>query len=209
MNKRRKTRSKVRAAPAAPAAPTIHPLIAQANITAEQSGRYHHVVAEVANPYGEVVQRGEFRRHKAVKRLPHFEALFRAKVFDRTVFTALEWYDEQQGAAAAGMFKCGLAGGGGGGSSSSHIPTSEMAMQARSNVEWALDFIPPALRPVFVAVMHDDETFEEAGRRLFANLSTDRARRRVSTEFKLAANHLLLGIGGPLRLMPKGSEDRT
>lgn len=208
MSKRRKTRNKVRAAPVAVPAPTIHPLIAQANITAEQCGRYQHVVAEVANPYGEVMQRGEFRRHKAVKRLPHFEALFRAKVFDRTVFTALQWYDEQYSAAAAGMFKCGLDVAGGG-SSSSHIPTSEMAMQARSNVEWALDFIPPALRPVFIAVMHEDETFDEAGRRLFATLSTDRARRRVSSEFKLAANHLLLGIGGPLRLMPPGSEERT
>lgn len=203
MTRRSKSRSVSKAAKPTPP-PPVHPLIVQAEIPAAQRERFDHEVAVVANPYGEVVQAGEFRRHKAVRRVPHFEALYRRKAFDRTVFTALEWYAGQWAQAQAGMFKCGLDTSGVGGSTSSHIPTSEARMQASSNIEWALSAIPGDARYVFMAVMHDEATFDEAARVLYPSISADAGKRKASAMFKLAANYLLLGVGGPLRLHAPG-----
>ena len=178
----------------------VHPLILQADIPAEQVRRARYEVSKVPNPHGEFVRRdGTLVRHKAVRRVPHFETLYRSKVVDRTVFVVLEWYAERLALAQSGLFRCGLdVSGGDRGSAHSHVPASHAAVEARSDIAWARGFIPLSLRPSFDGVMEDGDTFEAIGRRVHAGLCIDRARRRASAEFKLAANHLLLGIGARL-----------
>ncbi len=104
---------------AAPVRP-LHPMIVQADIPAAQQARAVYEVADVANPYGEVMVGGELRRHKAVRRVAHFETLFRARVFDVSVFRVLAWYDHQLARAAGGMYKCGLDVSGGGSGAGLH-----------------------------------------------------------------------------------------
>lgn len=175
----------------------IHPILQQAISNGARLDRGTYEVAEVQNPYGEVIIRGEMRRHKAVRRVPHFETLYRSKVIDRTVFTCLEWYSDRLGLAQSGLIKCGLdVSGTGGGSAFHHIPTTQAAMEARSDVDWARGFIPNNdLRLVFDGVMEDGNTFEVIGARVYPTLCSDRAKRKASSAFKLAANYLLLGMG--------------
>ena len=190
--KRHKGSNRSTRAKAAPA----HPLIMQADIPAAQRGRFVHEVAEVANPYGEFVQDGKMKRHKACRRVPHFETLYRSKVIDKAVFVVLEWYDGRLARAEGGMFKCGLdTSGGGGGTAQSHIPTTQAAMEARSDVAWARGFIPYDLLPAFDGVMSAGETFEAIGARVYPSVCLDRGKRKASSAFKIAANHLLLGMG--------------
>ena len=173
-----------------------HPMIAAAGMTPEQRARARYEVAHVTNPMGEVIIRGELKRHKAVRRVPHFETLYRARVIDRHVFACLEWYAARAALASAGMFKCGLnTAGGSGGSAATHIPTTELTMMARSDLDWADSFIPADLLPAFRGVMVDGDNFEIVGRAIWPDLSIDTARRRASSAFKIAANRLLLGIG--------------
>lgn len=172
-----------------------HPVIVQADIPAAQRKRAQYEVAEVVNPLGEVMQNGEFKRHKACRKVAHFETLYRSKVIDKTVFVCLEWFDQRLGMANSGLFKCGLDTSGGGGSASSHIPTTQAAMDARSDVAWARGFIPVDLQPAFDGVMVLGETFEVVGARVWPHLCADRAKRKASSAFRIAANHLLLGIG--------------
>lgn len=180
----------------------MHPVLAQAIGNGARLERGEYEVAEVQNPYGEVIIRGEMRRHKAVRRIPHFETLYRSKVIDRTVFACLEWYSERLGLAQSGLFKCGLdTSGTGGGSAFHHIPTTQAAMEARSDVDWARRFIPDNdLRAVFDGVMgsmeaEGDDTFEAIGVRVYPSVCSDRAKRKASSAFKIAANYLLAGIG--------------
>jgi hypothetical protein len=181
----------------------VHPIILQADIPAAQRGRAVYEVAEVVNPYGEVMQGGEMRRHKACRKVAHFETLYRSKVFDKTVFVVLEWYDGRLARAESGLFKCGLdTSGGGGGTAQSHIPTTQAAMEARSDVAWARSFIPRDLLPAFDGVMQEGETFEAIGARVYSHLCIDRAKRKASSAFKIAANHLLLGIGHRVGVQP-------
>ena len=171
-------------------------MIVQADIPAAQRARFVHEVAAVPNPYGEFVQGREVRRHKACRRVAHFETLYRAKVFDKAVFVVLEWYDERLARAGSGLFKSGLdASGAGGGAAGSHVPASLAAMEARSDIGWARGFIPADLLPAFDGVMAEGETFEAVGARIYAHLSIDRAKRKASSAFRIAANHLLLGVG--------------
>lgn len=175
----------------------LHPVIQQALGNGAQLERGSFEVALVENPYGEVFIRGELRRHKAVRRVPHFETLYRSKVIDRTVFACLEWYAGRLALAQSGLIKCGLDVSGSGGAAFSHSAVSEAAMDARSDVAWARGYVPDNdLRRVFDAVMEQGETFEEAGARVYAHVHPDRAKRKASTAFKLAANHLLAGVGG-------------
>lgn len=176
---------------------SMNPVIKQALGNGARMDRGTFEVVEVANPHGEVIIRGELRRHKAVRRVPHFETLYRSKVIDRTVFVCLEWYAERLALAHSGLIKCGLdVSGSGGGSGFHHIPTTEAAMDARSDLDWARGFIPDNdLRQVFDGVMEDEASFAALGGRVYPGLCDDRAKRKASSAFKVAANYLLAGIG--------------
>lgn len=193
---KKKNRSK-RAAGVNAGKGNIHPILQQAISNGARLDRGTYEVADVQNPYGEVIIRGELRRHKAVRRIPHFETLYRSKVIDRAVFTCLEWYSDRLGLAQSGLIKCGLdVSGTGGGSAFHHIPTTQAAMEARSDVDWARGFIPDNdLRAVFDGVMDDGDTFEAIGVRVYPKVCADRAKRKASSAFKIAANYLLAGIG--------------
>jgi hypothetical protein len=104
--------------------------------------------------------------------------------------------------AQSGLIKCGLdVSGSGGGSAFHHIPTTQAAMEARSDVDWARGFIPDNdLRQVFDGVMgsmdaEGDDTFEAIGAAVYPHVCSDRAKRKASSAFKIAANYLLAGIG--------------
>jgi hypothetical protein len=202
MGKPKKKPTKNRA-PAGPMIGNVHPVVQLAVANGAQLGRGRYEVAEIENPYGEVVIRGEMRRHKAVRRVPHFETLYRSKVIDRTIFACLEWYAARLGLAQSGLIRCGLdVSGAGGGSAFHHIPTTQAAMEARSDLEWARGFIPDNdLGMIFDAVMgsleaEGDATFDAIGGWVYPQLCADRAKRKASAAFKLAANLLLIGIGG-------------
>lgn len=192
-------RNSVRASAARPE----HPLIVQADITPEQKRRAAYEVAQVPNPYGEVVVRDEVVRHKAVRRVPQFETLYRMGVFDkaepsaRAVLVALEWYADQQDLAGSGLYKCGLDVSGGN-SAQTHTPTNMMAMQARSDIARARGFIAPELLPAFDAVMRDGEAFIETARRMHAKryvrVSVRRARQLLRDQFVKAAEALAAGV---------------
>lgn len=180
----------------------VHPLIAQAASNGARLTRGTYEVTPVQNPYGEVVIRGEVRRHKAVRRVPHFETLYRSKVIDRTLFLCLEWYADRLALAQSGMFKCGLdISGSGGGSAFTHIPTTQAAMEARSDVDWARGYIPGDCVAAFDAVMVEGETFIDCARRLCASryirLSVQRARLQLRDQFVRAAE-ALAGAVGPM-----------
>lgn len=189
---KKKIRSK--ANPGAVRLGSVHPVLQRAIVNGAKLERGKFEVASVANPDGEVIIRGEVRRHKVVRRVPHFETLYRSKVIDRTVFVCLEWYSDRLGLAQSGLIKCGLDVSGGGGSAQHHVPLTIAATQARSDVEWARGFIPAPIRPVFDAVM-EGETFEVIGARVWSGLAERTARRKAASAFKIAANHLFLGIG--------------
>lgn len=180
----------------------VDPVIAQADLTPEQRMRFVHEAKAVANPYGEVTQGGKLARaHVACRRVPHFETLHRMGVIDRTTFIALEWYADQWAAANAGLFKSLLdTAGSGGGSAASHVPVAQAAMMARSNIKWARMFMSADLLPVFDGVMELGETFEQVGVRVYAALSTERARRKASEAFRIACAQLLIGIAAQIGL---------
>ena len=192
---KKKTRTKRAARAAKPGG--LHPVVQQAISSGAKLERGTFEVAVIPNPYGEVIVRGELRRHKAVRRVPHFETLYRSKVIDRTVFACLEWYADRLARAQSGLIKCGLdTSGRGGGSAAHHIPTTEAAMHARSDVDWARGFIPGTdLRVVFDGVMEHEESFAAIAERVYPNICADRAKRKASSAFKIAANYLLIGIG--------------
>lgn len=193
-----KRKNKAKAKVGVVAKGNMHPVLQQAIASGARLDRGTFEVAQVENPYGEVIIRGELRRHKAVRRVPHFETLYRSKVIDRTVFACLEWYTDRLGLAQSGLIKCGLdVSGCGGGSAAHHIPTTEAAMQARSDVDWARGFIPDNdLRQVFDGVMEDGDSFAAIGERVYPSVCADRAKRKASSAFKIAANYLLAGVGG-------------
>lgn len=136
-----------------------HPLIAQAKSNGAKLNDGTFEVAEIGNPYGEVIIRGEVRRHKVVRRVPHYQSLAKAGKIDRATAVCLDWLDERLALANSGLIKCGL-GVSGGGSASCHVPTTEAAMQARSDVAWARSFIRDSERlAVFDLAMGDGKTF--------------------------------------------------
>lgn len=191
---RKKTKAKVKATGIGKG--NVHPLIVQAVGNGARLDRGKFEVSKVPNPYGEVMQGDEIRQHKAIRRVPRFETLYRSKVVDRTIFAVLEWYDERLARATGGLFKCALdTAGSGGGTPFTHVPAGVAAVQARDDVDWARGFIPADLLPVFDGVMEDQESFEAIGARVYSSLSLDRAKRKASSAFKLAANYLLLGVG--------------
>lgn len=198
MAKSRKKKNRTKRAPGSvPSLGQAHPIMQQAVSNGARLERGTFEVAQVENPYGEVIIRGELRRHKAVRRVPHFETLYRSKVIDRTVFACLEWYADRLALAQSGLIKCGLdTSGSGGGSPAHHIPTTEAAMHARSDVDWARGFIPDNdVRAVFDGVMEDGDSFAAIGERVYPHVCADRAKRKASSAFKIAANYLLIGIG--------------
>jgi hypothetical protein len=181
----------------------MHPVMVRAISNGARLDRADYEVAAVPNPYGEVVIRGELRRHKAVRRVPRFETLYRSKVIDDTVFACLAWYAARLAVAQGGLIRCGLdVSGAGGGSAFHHIPTTQAAMEARDDVAWARRFIPAQgeLRAVFDGVMGSvdadgDADFATIGAAVYPGLCLDRARRKASSAFKIAANYLLIGVG--------------
>lgn len=181
----------------------LHPVMVRAISNGAQLTRADYEVAPVPNPFGEVVVRGEVRRHKAVRRVPRFETLYRSKVIDDTVFACLAWYAGRLAVAQGGLIRCGLdVSGSGGGSPFHHIPTTQAAMEARADVDWARGFIPAGggLREVFDGVMGSvdlvgDADFRTIGSVVWPGLCADWAARKASKAFAIAANHLLKGAG--------------
>tara|TARA_R110000782_G_scaffold167129_9_gene259354 strand:+ start:86222 stop:86854 length:633 start_codon:yes stop_codon:yes gene_type:complete len=205
---RAKKKNRTKRAAGASAAP-VHPLIGQAISNGARLDRGVYEVALVQNPYGEVVIRGEMRRHKAVRRVPHFETLYRSRVIDAHVFACLEWYADRLALAQSGLFRCGLdVSGGGGGSAASHIPTTQAAMEARSDVEWARGFVAVQLLPAFDAVMVDGISIREAARRGYAQryvrLSVERARKRIAEDFIEAARAMAAGVAPRIIVTEEG-----
>lgn len=181
----------------------MHPVMVQAISNGARLDRADYEVAAVPNPYGEFVIRGELRRHKAVRRVPRFETLYRSKVIDDTVFACLAWYAARLAVAQGGLIRSGLdVSGAGGGSAFDHIPTTQVTMEARADVDWARGFIPPGggLRDVFDGVMGSvdlvgDADFRTIGAAVWPGLHPDWAARKASKSFAIAANHLLKGAG--------------
>lgn len=179
--------------------PQHHPLIEQARPSAELIAKGGIEVAEVPNPYGEVIVAAELRRHHAVKRQPAWVTLHRQGVITRAELAALEWYDARLSMAEGGIYKCALADGGGGGSPSSHIPVSEAMIQAARDVAWARALIPAGCHRAFDMVMIDQQTFSESARREAAvrhvRASVRRLRAVLSDQFRHAARALCKGYG--------------
>lgn len=175
----------------------MHPIMKQAISSGARLDRGTFEVVGVANPYGEVIIRGEVRRHKAVRRVPHFETLFRSKLIDQSSFDALAWYADRLSLSQSGLIKCGLdVSGSGGGSAFHHVPTTQAALEARSDVRWARGFLKGTdVIRVFDGVMDDGATFEVIGAEVFPNVCLDRAKRKASAAFKLGVQQLLSGIG--------------
>ncbi len=181
----------------------MHPVMVRAISNGARLTHADYEVAAVPNPYGEVIIRGELRRHKAVRRVPRFETLYRSKVIDDTVFACLAWYAARLAVAQGGLIRCGLdVSGAGGGSAFHHIPTTQAAMEARDDVAWARGFIPPGggLRDVFDGVMGSvdvvgDADFGTIGAAVWPGLNPDWAARKASKSFRIAANYLLMGAG--------------
>jgi hypothetical protein len=182
----------------ADAAGNVHSLIVQADIPARQREINSYEIVQVANPYGEVMVRGEVRTHKSVRIKPAFREMYERRSFDRArvpakqIMAALEWYDDRLDLAQSGMIKCGLdVSGAGGSAAGSRIPVTEAAMWARSDVAWVRGLVPAHLRAAFDAVMVDGERFVETARRLHANryvrVSVERARRNLAGQFIEAA----------------------
>jgi hypothetical protein len=179
----------------ASAAPVRIPdVIAQAALTPEQARRFDHTVAKVSNPLGEVTIAGDIRQHKACRRVPQFETLWRAKVIDDAAFIVLGWYWRRLGKGGSGLFKSCLDMTGG---RAVHTPSG---IDARDDIEWARGFVRPGLLPAFDGVMADEETFADVARRLYPALATGWAQRRVSAEFKEAVALLCAGVGHRIRL---------
>lgn len=192
---------KVKAAGAGVQVVRLHPVIAQADIPPAQARRMVYAVAKVPNPLGEVTVQGDIRQHKACRRVPQYETLFRSRVIDEAAFVVLGWYADRLGLAMSGLFKsCLNNGGSGGGSAFSHTPASVASPEARADIDWARSFMRPGLLPVFDGVMVDEESFAAIGRRLCPDLSEDVARRRTSEMFKLAVVMLCDGIGTKIKL---------
>lgn len=175
----------------------MHPIMKQAISNGARLDDGTFEVVGVANPYGEVIIRGEVRRHKAVRRVPHFETLFRSKLIDQSAFAALSWYADRLSLSQSGLIKCGLdVSGSGGGNAFHHIPTTQAALEARSDVRWARGFLQGAdVIRVFDGVMDGGATFEVIGADVYPAVCVDRAKRKASAAFKVAVQQLLKGIG--------------
>jgi hypothetical protein len=169
-------------------------VIAQASLTPEQAARFDHVVSKVSNPLGEVTIAGDIRQHKACRRVPQFETLWRAKVIDDAAFIVLGWYWRRLGKGGSGLFKSCLDMTGG---RAVHTPSG---IDARDDIDWARSFVRPGLLPVLDGVMADEESFADVARRLYPALATGWAQRRVSAEFKEAVALLCAGVGNRIRL---------
>lgn len=203
MGKATKTKkiSKVRASAPGRAAGSVHPLIAQADIPAAQRAARTYEVAKVPNPLGEAIVGGEVRQHKVVRVKPAFRELFERRTFDKVkiagypspvalIMAALEWYDQRLDVAQSGMTRCGIAMPGAGGGEGLAMPTTQAAMEARSDVAWARSLIPDDLLGAFDAVMIEGERFAETARRQCAHryvrVSVERQRRRLAEQFNRA-----------------------
>lgn len=197
--KSKNKRASIRRAAGAPQA-NVHPLIVQADVPREQRERAAYEVSMVPNPYGEVIVNNEPVRHKAVRRVPVFETLYRSKVIDRPLFLCLEWYAANAELAVSGLIKCGLdvSGGGSGRTSAGLHTASEASVMARSNIDWARRLIPPQYLAAFDDVMIDGNSFIESARRLCAGrhvrVSVRRQRQVAREQFVKAAEALTEGV---------------
>lgn len=175
---------------------TVHPLIAQAAGNGAVLDRGAYEVVAVPSPYGnEVTVRDELYRHKAVRRVPHFETLYRTKVITAEQRACLGWYDERLELAEAGLFRSALdVSGNGGGTVHSHITINEVALGARQSIAWARQVIPADCLPAFDAVMVDGFSFVESARRLcagrYVRVSVRRQRQVARDQFVRAVEAL-------------------
>jgi hypothetical protein len=169
-----------------------HEVIAQANPTPEQRGKSRFVVALTINPEGatEIIQAGKtmIADHKVCRKQPPWLNL-RGGLNDDTL-KVLAWYDDRLSLARKGMTMDSIGkllrpmGGG------TQAPV-EAAMQARIDVDHARAHIRDGLcLRVFDEVMEHERTFTDLGG---GNNEHEAA---MIKAFKLAANWLLLGIGG-------------
>lgn len=184
---------------AARTAGTVHPLIAQADIPKVQKVGRAYEVARVPNPHGEAIVRGELRQHTVVRVKPAFRELFERRTFDKLrvgdhpnpralIMAALEWYDARLDLAQSGMTRCGIAAlASAGGDGSVAMPTTQAAMEARSDVAWVRKNIPPELLTAFDAVMIEGERFAETARRQcaqrYVRVSVERQRKKLAKQF--------------------------
>lgn len=198
MGKAAKRKNNRKRAAAGPIMGNVHPMIAQAAGNGAQLDRGGYEVVPVPNPYGEVVIRDELVRHKAVRRVPHFETLYRTKVIDRQGFACLEWYAERAELAQSGLIKSALDVSGCGGSVHSHSPSNEVAVWAQKDVDWARRLIPADCLAAFDSVMLDGVSFIESARRIvaqgYSKTSVERQRKVTRELFVKATIALTRGV---------------
>lgn len=161
-------------------------LIRQADPTPEQRAKSIYVVAEVQNPF-EHTEPGTPARTNVCKRIPSWQIIASRGSYSAETVAILTWYADRYALASSGltMDSCArLMGTGGGGNS---LAPNEAAMNARSDCKLALKEIKSGVDE-FMAVMHDDMTFEQIGDNSYQ-------RARAAKLFKVAASWLLLKCG--------------
>lgn len=167
-------------------------IVTAANPTEQQRARFDYREDKTINPHGAAVtitqDKVEVHTHKVCRRQPVYVTLHNRKgICDRTR-AVLDWYDARLALARKGLTVDSLARANGlGGGNGKHTP-SDAAADARSDVDWARGFIQAGLN-VFDQVMEHELSFTTIGG------GNNRMEERARTEFKLAANWLLLGAG--------------
>lgn len=184
------------------------PLLLQADIPqAQRRSRDYEIVRLAEDPNGDVIVRGEVKRHEAVRIRPAWREMLARGVFKgaryegrpvpvRHIEAALEWYSGRLTLSGAYSVKSALdfTGGGGTGGPRSHVPTTEVALQAQDDIRLARSAISSSCLPVFHAVMHEDVSLIESARRSLAGrytrASLNRMRAKLSDQFVMAACEL-------------------
>ncbi|MEO0033538.1 MAG: hypothetical protein RIS94_3296 [Pseudomonadota bacterium] len=178
----------------------IDPMIAQADIPAAQMARGEYDIAAVPNPHGEVYVNGALKQHRAVRKVPHYQTLYRAGTIDRQTYNVLDWYAARLSLAESGMFGCALSGEVGNRRAAGSVSIDHAAMQARFDVKWAAGEIGQGLFEVFDAVMRDELTFVEIARRACAHrhvrASVRTERRNQQRAFLKASKRLVDAVAG-------------
>lgn len=181
MARRRSNRSQATVEPA---------VVAQANPPAEQRARFQYIEDKTVDPFGETVVQGKVKQHPVCRRQPVYVTLASRKgICDRTR-AVLAWYDQRLGLARKGLLPDSLAKALSTGTGGDYTPT-EAAISARSDVDWARSIIADrmgAVPKVFDDVMERELSFTEIG------AGNNRKEARARSEFKLAANWLMLDL---------------
>lgn len=165
-------------------------VIAQANPTKEQRGRARYVEDKTVDPFGETLVQGKVKSHPVCRKQPIYKLLRVGNGFCTDTIKVLDWYADRHAVASKGYTADSLTmmermGGGG-----SVMPIIESRAIARGDTDAAKSYIKSQLcLIVFEAVMEQERTFTELG-----GGNNDHEAVMIKA-FKLAANHLLLGVG--------------